>query len=130
MPPNKKMRTEDKHLVWRNDEVQVSLEITRDFKEKKRIPGKGKRKKCGSIRERSVSNLPKQTESEERACSADFFTKEMIVSKIKQIRSKYQKALDAGRQNGRGRIEATFYDLCSKIWSFSFAGTSSFSAIQ
>ena len=40
MPPNKKMRTEDKHPVWRDDEVQVSLEITRDFKEKKRIPGK------------------------------------------------------------------------------------------
>ena len=130
MPPNKKIRTEDKHPVWRDDEVQVSLEITRDFKEKKRIPGKGKRKKCGSIRERSVSNLLKQTESEERACSTDFFTKEMIVSKIKQIRSKYRKALDAGRQNGRGRIEATFYDLYSKIWSFSFAGTSSFSAIQ
>ena len=83
MPPNKKIRTEDKHPVWRDDEVQVSLEITRDFKEKKRIPGKGKRKKCGSIRERSVSNLPKQTESEECACSTDFFTKEMIVSKIK-----------------------------------------------
>ena len=130
MPPNKKMRTEDKHPVWRDDEVQVSLEITRDFKEKKRIPGKGKRKKCGSIRERSVSNLPKQTESEERACSTDFFTKEMIVSKIKQIRSKYRKALDAGRQSGRGKIEATFYDICREIWSVSFTGTSSFSAIQ
>ena len=130
MPPNKKMRTEDKHPVWRDDEVQVSLEITRDFKEKKRIPGKGKRKKCGSIRERSVSNLPKQTESQERACSTDFFTKEMIVSKIKQIRSKYRKALDAGRQSGRGKIEATFYDICREIWSVSFTGTSSFSAIQ
>ena len=77
-----------------------------------------------------MSNLPKQKESKECAHSTDFFTKEMIVSKIKQIRSKYRKALDAGRQSGRGKIEATFYDICREIWSVSFTGTSSFSAIQ
>ena len=45
MPPNKKMRTEDKHLVWRDDEVQASLETTRDFKEKKAYSGERKKKK-------------------------------------------------------------------------------------
>ena len=30
---------------------------------------------------------------------------------------KYRKALDSGRQSGAGRVVATFYDLCSQIWS-------------
>ena len=30
---------------------------------------------------------------------------------------KYRKALDSGRQSCGGRVVATFYDLCSQIWS-------------
>ena len=66
-----------------------------------------------------MSNLPKQTGSEECAHSTDFFTREKIATKIKQIRAKYRKALDAGQKSGGGRIVATFYDLCSEIWSWS-----------
>ena len=44
------------------------------------------------------------------------FTQERISFEIKQIRMKYRKALDSGRQNGGGRVVATFYDLCSHIW--------------
>ena len=68
-----------------------------------------------------MSNLPKQTGSEECAHSTDFFTREKIATKIKQIRAKYRKALDAGQKSGGGRIVATFYDLCSEIWSWSTA---------
>ena len=41
--------------------------------------------KYESICETFVSNLPKETGSEECAHSADFFTREKIASKIKQI---------------------------------------------
>ena len=67
-----------------------------------------------------MSNLPKKTGSEECAHSTDFFTRERIASKIKQICAKYRKALDAGRHRG-GRMVATFYDLCSEIWSWALA---------
>ena len=70
-----------------------------------------------TIREISVSNLPTETGSEECAHSTDFFTGERIASKIKEIRAKYRKAFDAGRQSGECRIVATFYDLYSEIWS-------------
>ena len=30
---------------------------------------------------------------------------------------KYRKALDSGRQSGGSRVVATFYNLCSQIWS-------------
>ena len=62
-----------------------------------------------------VSNLPKQTGSEECAHSTDFFIKEKIAFKIKQIRAKYQKVLNAGRQSGGVRTLGTFYDLCTEI---------------
>ena len=57
---------------------------------------------------------PKQTEFSH---DKSLFTPERISSKIKQIRVKYRKALDSGRQSGGGRVVATFYGLCSQIWS-------------
>ena len=100
------MRTEDTH-VWTDDKVQLLLETTRDFKTKKVYAGEdweSIKNKSENTRESFVSNLPKQTGSEECAHSTDFFTRERIASKITQIRAKYWKALDAGRQSGGGRI--------------------------
>ena len=77
-----------------------------------------------------MSNLPKQTSSDECAHSADFFTGKKIATKIKQIRARYQKALDAGHQSGGGRIVATFYGLCSEIWSWSTATESSQAGLE
>ena len=77
-----------------------------------------------------MSNLPKETGSEECAHSTDFFTREGITSKIKQIRAQYWKALDAGRQSGGGRIVATFYDLCSEIWSGSSSAESIWAGLE
>ena len=39
MLPKKKMRTEDTHLVWADDEIQLLLETTRDLKAKKAYAG-------------------------------------------------------------------------------------------
>ena len=75
------------------------------------------KEKYENIRETFVSNLPKKTGSEECTHSSDFFTRERIEPKIKLICAKYRKALDTGRQSGGGRIVATFYGLCSVIWS-------------
>ena len=44
-----------------------------------------------------VSNTPKQKGSAECEHSTDFFIRERIISKIKQIRAKYQNALGAGQ---------------------------------
>ena len=40
--------------------------------------------------------------------------KDRIASKIKLLRYKYRKALGLGKQNGAGRILATFSDICDK----------------
>ena len=38
-----------------------------------------------------------------------------IASKIKQTCIKYRRAFNTGWQNGKGRITATFIDICGKI---------------
>ena len=124
MPPKTKMRTEETHLVWTDHEVQLLLETTRDFEAMKtyaRVDWESIKGKYEKIRETFVSKLPKQTGSEESVYSTDFFTKEKTASKIKRIRVKYWKALDAGRQSGGGSIVATSYLLSSEIWSGSRA---------
>ena len=91
-----------------------------DFKAKKAYAGvdcESIKDKYENIRETFVSHLPTQTGSENCAHSRDFFTTERIASKMKQIRAKYGKALDAGGRSGVGRIVATFYDLCNGIYS-------------
>ena len=57
---------------------------------------------------------------------ATLFTREKIASKIKDLHKKYKKAVGAGRcgRSGGGRTVATFYDLCSEIWSGCLATTS------
>ena len=35
IPPKKKVRTKDTHLVWKDDEVQLLLKTKRDFKARK-----------------------------------------------------------------------------------------------
>ena len=39
MPPKKKIRSANTHLVWKDDEVQLLSEITKDFKVKKAYAG-------------------------------------------------------------------------------------------
>ena len=114
MPPEKKMRTEDKHLVWTDDKSQLLLEITRYFKAKKAYAGVY----WESINEKyetfvkPLSQIYPKKQAVKSAHSTGFFTRERIASKIKQTCAKYRKPLDAGWQIG---------DLGSEIWSGSLA---------
>ena len=47
----------------------------------------------------------------------EFFTKDRIALKIKQLRYKYRKALDLGNKGEPvGQIVSTFYNICNEIW--------------
>ena len=47
----------------------------------------------------------------------EFFKKDRIASKIKQLRYTYRKALNLGKQSGAGRPSRHyFYNICNKIW--------------
>lgn len=89
MSSKKTFRSADIHPVWTNDKFQFLLEI-RDFEAKKGylvLEWESIKDKYENILENFVSNLPKETGSEECVHSTDFFTREGITSKIKQIRA-------------------------------------------
>ena len=50
-------------------------------------------------------------------------TKAILTTKLKNIRTKYRKAVDAGKKSGYGRVILIFYELCEKIWGGSPATT-------
>ena len=64
-----------------------------------------------------IQSIPDANYNDKYPHKKEIFTRERIAFKIKCIRVKYRKALDTGRQSGGGRVVATFYDLCSEIWS-------------
>ena len=46
-----------------------------------------------------------------------------ILTKLKNIRTKYRKAVDAGKKGGYGRVVLIFLELCEEIWGGSSATT-------
>ena len=46
----------------------------------------------------------------------DELNKATLTTKLKNIRSKYRKAVDSGRRSGHGRVVAIYFELCEKIW--------------
>ena len=47
-------------------------------------------------------------------------TKEVITSKLKNIRIKYREAVDNGRRSGHGRVVMLLFELCESIWGGEF----------
>ena len=43
-------------------------------------------------------------------------SKASVASKLKGIRTKYRKAVDAGRKSGQGRVVELYFTLCQEIW--------------
>ena len=61
MPSQQKVKTDDTHLVWKVDEVQMLLETTRDFKVGRVYEGvdwESVKEEYEKKREKFVSNLP------------------------------------------------------------------------
>ena len=50
-------------------------------------------------------------------------TKAIPTTKLKNICTKYRKAVDASKKSGYGRVVLIFYELCEKTWGGSPATT-------
>ncbi|CAN9504427.1 unnamed protein product [Ophioblennius macclurei] len=107
-------------LVWTDDEVELLLRVTLDYKNTKsqeNIYWESCQSKYYDIYREYVEQYP--------ACSQengkDFphesvITKAQVTSKLKCVRGKYRQAVDSGRRNGHGRVVLIYYDLCQQIW--------------
>ena len=122
MPPTKKAReATDKASISFNrsdEEVELLLEVVLHYKSD--TAGQGldwesiKTKHldiCDVFVDRSPKTL--RDESYPHHDAAKHFTKERIISKLKELRNKYKTALDSGRRSGGGKVVAQFCNLCT-----------------
>ncbi|XP_060797916.1 uncharacterized protein LOC132899880 [Neoarius graeffei] len=107
---------------WTDDEVQLLLNVTLDYKTT--VSGQGVdwesvQTKYGDILGRFLDHYPSPEDA--RASGKDFphakeeISKAQVTSKLKAIRAKYRRAVDAGRRSGCGQV-VLFFELCEAIW--------------
>ncbi|XP_065107823.1 uncharacterized protein [Paramisgurnus dabryanus] len=110
-------------FVWTDDEVELLLKVTKDFKEIKGAEDsdwEACQSKYSEIFERFRERYPAPEEA--MALGKDYRHKKEeinrghITTKLKAIRFRYRQAVDSGRRNGHGRVILLFFDLCTSIW--------------
>ena len=117
-------------FVWTDDEVELLLKVTMEYKTSRAIENidwESCQTKYGDILQLFVDQYP--TPENAVAIEKDFpHKKEQIVqssltSKLKMIRKKFRQAVDAGRKSGHGRVVLLYFELCKEIWGGSPATT-------
>lgn len=108
-------------FVWTDDEVDLLLRVTLDYKASKyreNVDWESCQSKYSDIFEAFLKRYP----SDEAAGAKEFphskeaLSKSQLTSKLKAIRGKYKQAVDSGRRRGHGRVILLYYELCKKIW--------------
>ena len=114
-------------FVWSDDEVELLLKVTHDYKVKKaaeNVDWESVRSKYSDIWEAFGTELPPSPE-EAREIGKDYphtkeeITKQAVSTKLKAVRLKYRQAVDTGRKSGHGRVVLLFFEWCEKIWGCS-----------
>ena len=117
-------------FCWTDDELQLLLKASLDFKSKCEFQGKSwelKRSKYENILDIMLKQYP---EDQEKQPNKEKLNKDRVEANLKAIRTGYRKAYDNGRKSGGGRIVFTFYELCQSFWGGSPAVTSIPNAID
>lgn len=112
-----------KNFVWSDEEVELLLQITLDYKTTKAQQGvdwESCQSKYTDIWAAFIEQYPTPPEGQPRGTayphSTDEVIKTQISSKLKAIRSKYREAVDSQRRSSHGRVISLFFDLCNDIW--------------
>ena len=112
-------------FVWSDDEVELLLSCVNDYKTEMAASGvdwetvrlikyvviRETFLKCIEAAKKDGSTSPRDYKHGE-----DDLTKEIVASKLKNIRAKYREAVDSGRRNGHGRVVLLFFEHCEAIW--------------
>ncbi|XP_041916299.1 uncharacterized protein LOC121680823 [Alosa sapidissima] len=115
-------------LVWTDDEVQLLLKVTLDYKasvaaDRPGFDWESSHSKYWDILQRFLDNYPSAEAAS--AMGKDFphkkkdITKAQLTSKLKNMRTKYRQSAEAGQKNPRGRVVLLFYKMCETIWGSS-----------
>ena len=114
----KKKTDSTKEFVWSDDEAELLLNVTNEYKVAKAaesVNWESVKSKYKDIFDCFVAALP-----EENTDICRNFPHEIklqnVTAKLKAIRLKFRQAVDSGRRSGHGRVVMIYYELCEKIW--------------
>ena len=125
-------------FVWTDDEVQLLLKVTGEYKRKKaseNVDWQSIQNKYAEHLDIFREHLPASPD-EAKKIGKDYkhkreeITKGTSTSKLKSIRQKYRQAVDSRRRSGHGRVVLLYYDDCERIWGGSPASTQIGSGIE
>ncbi|XP_050956819.1 uncharacterized protein LOC127157624 [Labeo rohita] len=106
-------------FVWTDDEVELLLRVTLDYKSTKlqeNVDWESCHSKYSDITDAFQAQYPRELTNKDFPHDATMVSKAQVTAKLKNIRSKYRHAVDTGRQSGQGRVVLIFYELCEEIW--------------
>ncbi|XP_057706797.1 uncharacterized protein LOC130924338 [Corythoichthys intestinalis] len=112
-------RTMKELFVWTNEEIELLLQVTLDYKKtklKENVDWETCHSKYADITDQFLDQYPKQPKNKDFPHSTDAITKSQVASKVKSTRTKYRHAVTTGRRNGHGRVIMIFFDVCENIW--------------
>lgn len=115
-------------FVWTDDEVELLLRVTLNYKTTKEQDGvdwETCQSKYADIMDAFLEQYPAtgMAEGKDFPHQIQNISKAQITTKIKSIRGKYRQALNTGRRRGLGRVLLLFFGLCEEIWGRSPAAT-------
>ena len=118
------MKTMEQVFVWTDDEVELLLKVTQEYKVKKadkNVDWKSVRSKYSNIWKQPKGQLPSDSE-EAREMGKDLphkkeeITKQAMTTKLKTVRLKYRQVVDSGWKSGHGRVVLLYFKWCERIW--------------
>ena len=137
-PKEKSDKSKADNFVWSDDEVQLPLEVTNDYKVSKaakNIDWDSCQSKYTDILELYREHYPSSQEEsaeieKEYPHKKEEITKAILTSKLKNIRLKFRQAIDSGKRSGHGRVVLLYFEICESIWGGSPATSTILSGIE
>ena len=113
-----------KDFVWTDDEAELLLSVTHQYKVQtlmENVDWGSVKSKYDDILTMLRAELPATVEEtkslqKEYPHTKEEFTKAILTTKLKNIRTKFRQAVDSGRRSGHGRVVLLYYEKCEKIW--------------
>ena len=137
-PKEKSDKSKADNFVWSDNEVQLPLEVTNDYKVSKaakNIDWESCPSKYTDILELYREHYPSSQEEsaeieKEYPHKKEEITKAILTSKLKNIRLKFRQAIDSGKRSGHGRVVLLYFEICERIWGGSQATSTILSGIE
>lgn len=130
MAQAKKNDSKPQPFIWTDDEVELLLKITLEYKTSKAAENtdwESCPSKYGDLLDMFNNQYPSPENAEkigkEYPHKMGDLSKSVLTSKLKMIRKKFREAVDSGRKSGHGRVVLLYFEVCQEIWGGSPATT-------